>query len=264
MARSAAHDLFDLTGKTAVVTGGNGGIGLGFARGLAKQGADVMIWGRNETKNLEAETNLREFGGEVHSQVVDVGEEDAVVQAMRDAVARFGRIDCVIANAGVFTPVPSIVEMDASTYHDVLRINLHGAVWTLREGARHMVERAQNGDPGGSMIICGSLSSFLGVAGMLPYATSKGALVSVMHTMACELGQYGIRVNLVAPGLINASGNPERESHYAPHIARTPMGRVGYLEDHEAIAAYLASDGAAYHTGDILVLDGGFSINGRF
>ena len=263
MARSS-HNLFDLTGKKALVTGGNGGIGLGFARGLAKQGADVMIWGRSETKNAKAETDLRQYGGNVHSQVVDVGEEDLVVQAMQDAVRLFGRVDCVIANAGVFTPVPSIVELETSTYQDVLRINLHGAVWTLREGARHMVQRAENGDPGGSMILCGSLSSFLGVAGMLPYAASKGALVSVMHTMACELGRHGIRVNLVAPGLINASGERDRESRYAPHIARTPIGRVGYPEDHEAIAAYLASDGAAYHTGDILVLDGGFSINGRF
>lgn len=109
------------------------------------------------------------------------------------------------------------------------------------------------------MIICGSLASLLGVRGMLPYAAAKGALVSIMHTLACELGEYQVRVNLVAPGYIDASGRAGA-AHQAA-IGRTPVGRVGRPSDHEAIAAYLASDGAAFHTGDVLVLDGGYSVN---
>lgn len=261
-----ARGLFDLSGKKALVTGGNSGLGLGFAHGLAKQGADLMIWGRSAEKNLAAETELRQHGGEVFGQVVDVASEDEVVRRMDEAVERMGRLDCVIANAGISSHRPSIVELDSKTYHDLLDINLHGAFYTLREGARHMVARAKAGEPGGSIIVCGSLSVFLGVPGMSHYAAAKGALASMMRSIAVELGPFGIRVNMIAPGYIKTSiGRDRQAGEISPleksFAERTPLQRIGYPQDFEAITAYLASDGAAFHTGDIIVIDGGYMAN---
>jgi len=266
VARSQAHDLFDLTGKKALVTGGNSGLGLGFARGLAKQGADLMLWARSEEKNRAAEADLRQYGGEVLSRSMDVASEAAVVRHMQEAVETMGRLDCVIANAGISSHKPSILDLDSATYHQLLDINLHGVFYTLREAARHMVTRAKAGDPGGSIIVCGSLSVYLGVPGMAHYAAAKGAVASIMRTMAVELGQFGIRVNMVAPGYIKTDLGRDRvqttqsaqDKHFAEH---TPVPRVGYPEDFEAVTAYLASDGAAFHTGDVIVIDGGYLVN---
>ncbi|CAN7652070.1 SDR family oxidoreductase [Phenylobacterium sp. LjRoot219] len=264
--------LFDLTGKKALVTGGNSGLGLGFARGLAKQGADVMIWARSEEKNCAAEVELRQYGGEVLSRALDVASEDAVVRQMQEAAEAMGRLDCVIANAGVSSHRPSILDLDSKTYHDLLNINLHGAFYTLREAARHMVIRAKAGDPGGSIIVCGSLSVYLGVPGLSHYAAAKGALASMMRSMAVELGPFGVRVNMVAPGYIktdlgrhrgqaSAGEGAEASPMDKRFIEHTPMKRVGYPQDFEAITAYLASDGAAFHTGDVIVIDGGYMVN---
>ena len=265
MARSQANDLFDLTGKKALVTGGNSGLGLGFARGLAKQGADLMLWARSEEKNRAAEEELRQFGGEVLSRSMDVASEEAVVRHMQEAVETMGRLDCVVANAGISSYKPSILDLDSQTYHQLLDINLHGVFYTLREAARHMVGRAKAGDPGGSIIVCGSLSVYLGVPGMSHYAAAKGAVASIMRTMAVELGQFGIRVNMVAPGYIKTDLGRDRtepvsaqDQHFIDH---TPMPRVGYPQDFEAVTAYLASDGAAFHTGDVIVIDGGYLVN---
>jgi NAD(P)-dependent dehydrogenase (short-subunit alcohol dehydrogenase family) len=263
VARSAAHDLFDLSGKKALVTGGNSGLGLSFAKGLAKQGADLMLWARDAEKNRAAEEELRAFGGEVSSQSLDVASEAAVVEQMQAAVAQFGRLDCVIANAGISGAVPSVLDLDSATYHRLLDINMHGAFYTLREAARHMVARAKAGDPGGSLIVCGSLSVFLGVPGLAHYGAAKGALASIMRTMAVELGKFGVRVNMVAPGYTKTDLGRWREDspldrHFAEH---TPIPRVGYPRDFEAIAAYLASDGAAFHTGDVIVIDGGYLVS---
>lgn len=263
VARSTAHDLFDLTGKKALVTGGNSGLGLGFARGLAKQGADLMLWARSEEKNRAAEEDLRQYGGQVLSRSIDVASEEAVVRQMNEAVETFGRLDCVVANAGIASHKPSILELDSETYHQLLNINLHGVFYTLREAARHMVTRAKAGDPGGSIMVCGSLSVYLGVPGMSHYAAAKGGVASIMRTMAVELGQFGIRVNMVAPGYIKTDLGRDREQspqdkHFIEH---TPVPRVGYPTDFEAVTAYLASDGAAFHTGDVIVIDGGYLVN---
>jgi len=265
-----ASDLFDLTGKKALVTGGNSGLGLGFARGLAKQGADVMLWSRDAERNRAAVAELGELGAQAYAAPVDVSSEDAVIAGMKEAVQIMGRLDCVIANAGIANQAPSFEEMDSPRYHGLLDINLHGAFYTLREGARHMVARAKQGDPGGSMMICGSLSIFAGVTGLAHYGAAKGALTSMMKSAAVDLGKYGVRVNVVAPGYIKtgastrASRGRPPESPAPPSaldqhmIDGTPLGRVGYPYDFEGIAAYLASDAARFHTGDVIVVDGGY------
>lgn len=258
--------LFDLTGKVTLVTGGNSGLGLGFARGIAKQGGDLMLWARSAEKNEAAKAELEQYGVRVETRCVEVASEEAVVQGMAETAELFGRIDCVIANAGISSPAPSVLELDSKTYHDLLAINMHGAFYTLREGAKHMVARGERGDPGGSLIACGSLSLFLGVPGMEHYAAAKGGVAAIVRGMALELGKYGIRANVVAPGYVKTDlgrsreGTDARSATDAFFAASTPIPRVGYPDDFEGIIAYLASDAARFHTGDTIVIDGGYLI----
>lgn len=255
--------LFDLTGKTVLVTGGNGGLGLAFARGMAKQGANAILWGRNEKKNADAVAELTAMGVKAFAQVVDVAEEAQVIAAFAEAVKRVGKIDCVVQNAGFANPAPSFMEITTEQYQAQIGVALHGGFYTLREAARHMVARAKAGDPGGSIILCGSGTVFGGIQGMEHYGAAKAGLASMMRGMAAELGRYGIRVNMIAPGYvktdIGGGGNDPRAEAAEKFIAsRTPIPRIGRLEDVEGAAAYLASDASSYHSGDILVIDGGF------
>jgi NAD(P)-dependent dehydrogenase (short-subunit alcohol dehydrogenase family) len=253
-------NIFDLTGKVALVTGGNSGIGLGFANGLAKAGADVVIWGRREENNRAAEALLRLHGGRVASRVVDVASESDVVAGMRAAIAEMGRLDCVVANAG-FATQSRFVEMTAEIYHNLLNVNQHGAFYTLREAAKHMVARAEAGDPGGSLILCGSGSIFQGVPTLAHYGTAKGALNSLAKALAAELGPHGIRANVIAPGFIiteMTQADPVLGARIAAAVAaKAPLGRAGRPDDLEGAVVYLASDASRYHTGDTLVIDGG-------
>jgi NAD(P)-dependent dehydrogenase (short-subunit alcohol dehydrogenase family) len=152
-----AQNLFDLTGKVALFTGANSGLGLGFARGLAKAGADLVIWGRRKERNEEAAAELRKYGGRVATGEIDVTVESQVVDGVSAAVKEMGRLDCAIANAGIANQTP-FTALTGSVWHELLATNLHGAFYVLREVARHMSDRATAGDPGGSLIICGSLA----------------------------------------------------------------------------------------------------------
>jgi NAD(P)-dependent dehydrogenase (short-subunit alcohol dehydrogenase family) len=254
-----AKGLFDLSGKVTVVTGGNGGLGLGFARGIAKQGGDVEIWARNVEKNAKAKAELEAYGVRVITRQVDVSNEDAVAAAFEDTVRDFGRVDCVIANSGVPPTTNSTFELTAEKWHDLLKINLDGAFFTLREGARQMVKRAEAGEPGGSLVFCGSLSMLHGLPGKGNYAAAKGAMGAVIRGMAVEFGKYGIRANTVAPGYIKTemTGSGQEWSGIDKFFAsRTPIPRPGKMADFEGIAAYLASDASAFHSGDTIVIDG--------
>ena len=255
-----AENLFDLTGQVALVTGANSGLGFGFAEGLARAGSDLVIWGRRADANERAAEKLRAFGGRVHSASVDVSDEAEIVAGVADALAQMGRIDTVIANAGIATQKP-FIEMDAQTWHGLMDINLHGAVFTLREVAKHMVERAERGDRGGSMILCGSGSIFQGVPTLTHYGAAKGALDALCKGLAAELGPYGIRANVIAPGYIiteMTQVNPEAAEARAKVVSeRAPIGRPGQPDDLWGAAVYLASELSRYHTGDTLLIDGG-------
>lgn len=263
-----AQGLFDCTGKVTLVTGGNSGIGLGFARGVAKMGGDVAIWARNEAKNAEAKQELLAAGaGRVEAYQVDVVSEEAIVDGYAKLVADFGRVDCVFANSGRASRSRSVLTLDSAEWHDLLAVNLHGAFFTLREGAKEMVKRAEGGEPGGSLVYCGSLSMFHGIAGINNYAASKGGMGAVVRGMAAELGKYEIRANTIAPGYIKTGigGGSDLSEEMKARIAqvdahfsaKTPIHRAGKPEDFEGIGAYLASDASAYHSGDTIVIDGG-------
>jgi len=253
-----AENLFDLTGKVALVTGGSTGLGFAMADGLARAGADVIIWGRRAERNSEATAAMQKHGGRVASRAVDVSDEQAVIKGFAAAVAEFGRVDCVVANAGTASMSP-FVDMDSETWHSLLNTNLHGAFYTCREAGRHMKARADKGDPGGSIIINGSLSVFAGTPGISHYGTAKGGLNSFSKTIAVELGAYDVRVNVICPGLIPTDlGEVADQSPLVQMtLARTPIKRIGRPEDLQGIVVYLASDVSRYHSGDTITLDGG-------
>jgi NAD(P)-dependent dehydrogenase (short-subunit alcohol dehydrogenase family) len=253
--------LFDLTGKVVLATGANSGIGLGFLQGCAKHGADVVVWGRRPEKNAEAVRALRALGApRAHAESVDVAEEAAVEAAFAATLRAMGRVDCVFANAGFHQRAESFPDLSSEMYHELLAVNLHGAFYTLRTAARHMRERARNGDPGGSIVACGSLSMFHGLVGMEHYAAAKGALSAMIKGLAVEMGPYGVRANMLAPGFIVTAigeGDARARAITERFASITPIGRAGEISDIEGPAVYLASDASRFHTGDILVVDGG-------
>jgi NAD(P)-dependent dehydrogenase (short-subunit alcohol dehydrogenase family) len=255
--------LFDLSGKVVLATGANSGIGLGFLQGCAKQGADVVVWSRRKDRNAEAAALLKGLGApRVHAESVDVSQEAAVEAAFASTLKTMGRVDCVFANAGFSNRATSFPDMSSQMYHEMIGVALHGAFYTLRAATRHMRERAQAGDRGGSLVVCGSLSIFHGIQGMEHYAAAKGALAAMIKGLAVEMGQYGVRANMIAPGFF-VSGfmdnvSTEQAEGVIKHFASiTPLGRVGYITDIEGPAAYLASDASSYQTGDVLIIDGG-------
>jgi len=254
---------FDLSGKVALVTGGNGGIGFGMADALAQAGADVVIWGTKEAKNREAGKKLAGYGKRVASRVVNVSNEAEVVAGMAAAVSDMGRVDCVIANAGIGGGARSFSEMTIETWRRVHAVNEEGAFFTLREAAKHMVERAGRGDAGGSLIGVASLAGLEGAGRNEAYSATKGALLAMMRSIAVEHARYGVRANAIAPGWIatdmtqGMQTNPAFQEKVLP---RVPMRRWGEPADFGGIAVYLASDASKYHTGDTFVIDGGYLV----
>jgi NAD(P)-dependent dehydrogenase (short-subunit alcohol dehydrogenase family) len=250
--------MFDLTGKVAVVTGGNGGIGLGYARGLAKAGANIAIWARNAKKSEAAKAELTELGAEVLSLSCDVGSEEETVAAVKATLDRFGRIDSCFANAG-FGHGADPLKLEMEDWRRVMRVNLDGVFLSFRETAKHMVERGG----GGKLVATSSITEIFGAPIQPHYAASKGALGALVRSMAVRLGRHDIQVNGILPGWIKtdatdmASGN---EKFQKIITGRTPARRWGTTEDLEGIAVYLASDASRFHTGDSLRVDGGYAI----
>jgi len=251
---------FDLGSKVALVTGGNSGIGLGMAEGLAAAGAAVCIWGTNETKNAEALSRLGQHGGRILALRCDVADEAAVERAFSETVAVLGRVDACFVNAGVAgrREVRSFVELTSEEWRRVLGVNLDGAFFTLRAAARHMVGRPG----GGSLVVTASLAAISGQARGEHYAASKGGLLSMMKALAVELARDGVRANAIVPGWIDTPMT-ERTLRWDKFVEkvlpRVPVRRWGAADDFAGIAVYLASDASAYHTGDTFIIDGGYS-----
>jgi NAD(P)-dependent dehydrogenase (short-subunit alcohol dehydrogenase family) len=259
-----ANGLFDCTGKVALVTGGNGGIGLGFAMGIAKMGGDIAVWARNADKNADAKARLLEAGARrVETYRVDVATEQAIIDGYAQLMKDFARLDCVFANSGGAPGFNSVFDMPSDKWHEFLDVALHGAFFTLREGARLMVRRAEAGEPGGSLVACGSLSLFQGLPGKQNYAGAKAAIAAVIRCMAVEFGPHKIRANVVAPGLIMTpmmGGDANEKALAGMFGPKVPIGRVGYPEDFEGIGAYLCSDASSFLTGETIRIDGGYMV----
>ena len=255
-----AYAPFDLTGKVALVTGGNSGIGLGMAVAMAEAGADIAIWGTNAAKNASAKEKLAATGRKVLTFECDVGDEAAVEKAFARTLETFGRVDGCFANAGVSgRGGHTFLEMTSAEWHRVTRINLDGAFYTFRTAARHMVERGG----GGVLVGTASLAAIEAAPRGEHYAATKGGMISMVRAMAVEFARYGVRAHAILPGWIetNMTANAvNTEGFQKKVLPRVPMRRWGEGDDFGGIAVYLMSSASKYHTGDTFVIDGGYSL----
>ncbi|MEQ9661892.1 MAG: SDR family oxidoreductase [Parasphingopyxis sp.] len=258
-----AFSGFNLDGKVLLVTGGNSGLGFGMAEGLLEAGATVAIWGINSSRNDFAQAELSGDGRQLLVQKVDVSDEAAVEAGINQILDVFGRLDSVIANAGISQQPQPFHMLEADNYRQTLAVNLDGVIWTFRAACKHMVERAKCGDPGGSLIGISSLTAIEGAAMHEAYAASKGGVSALMKGLAVEYARYGIRANSIHPGWFRTNMADEfyDSASFAEKILpRIPARRPGAGADLAGIAVYLASDASSYHSGDEIVIDGGYSV----
>jgi 2-deoxy-D-gluconate 3-dehydrogenase len=256
MADGVRH--FDLGGRVAIVTGGNGGIGLGIGRGLAKAGASVAIVARNAAKNTRAVDELGRLGATAISVEADLSQEGDCRMAVEAAVARFGRLDILVNNAGIALR-KSPQEYTAADWHRVLDTNLTSAFLCSHAAYPHM-KRAG----GGKIISVGSILALMGAPFAVAYAASKGGIVQMTRALATAWAADNIQVNAVLPGWIDTdltvSARREVPGLNERVLARTPAGRWGVPEDFEAIAVLLAGPGSEFITGAAIPVDGGYTI----
>jgi NAD(P)-dependent dehydrogenase (short-subunit alcohol dehydrogenase family) len=251
--------LFDLSGKVAVVTGGNGGIGLAMAEGLARHGAAVSIWGTNADKNAAALARLQAHDVPVQSLLCDVGDIDQVTNAMAQVVTELGRVDSCFINSGVAGMSRSFLDVTPDEWHRVMRVNLDGAFFTAQAALRQMVAQ---GD-GGSIAVTTSGASLQGQPNTPQYSASKGGVSAMMRSIAVAHARHGIRANAILPGWIETDMTAPAlgwEKFSDAVMPRIPMRRWGQPTDFAGLAVYLASDASRYHTGDTLVIDGGYLV----
>lgn len=250
--------VIDLRGKVFAVTGGNSGIGLGLARGVARAGGRVAIWARRVDRNAQAVAELEALGAEAVAFGCDVADESRVESALEKTVEHFGRLDGLVANAGTSARTP-FIEMASEEWRRILESNLDGAFFCLRAAARFLVGQQQ----GGSLVAVSSVSSIHGAPGQQHYSASKTALIGVMRGLAVELARHGIRCNTLVPGWTETELTaPARtyEKFVQNTTIRTPIRRWGTPHDFEQIGAFLCDPTIVFHTGDTLVVDGGYSV----
>jgi 2-dehydro-3-deoxy-D-gluconate 5-dehydrogenase len=251
--------LFDLTGRVAIVTGGNGGIGFGMAKGLAAAGAAVVVAARNPEKGAAAVAALTASGAGSAFIGVDVTDEAACRAMVEETVARFGRLDILVNNAGTSIRKPA-ESYSAAEWQQVLDTNLTGAFFCSQ--AAHPVMK----EGGGKIINIGSMMSIFGAGYAAPYAASKGALVQLTKSLASAWAKDNIQVNAVLPGWIDTeltrAARREVPGLNSRVLARTPAARWGVPEDLAGIAVFLAAPASDFVTGAAIPVDGGFSSMG--
>jgi 2-dehydro-3-deoxy-D-gluconate 5-dehydrogenase len=251
---------FDLSGRVAIVTGGNGGIGLGMARGLAGAGAAVVVAARNSDKSSQAVAELQAQGAKALAVEVEITSETscrALVQTARD---RFGRLDILVNNAGT-TIRKQPEEYALAEWHRILETNLTSAFMCCQAAYPALVAAG-----GGKIINIGSMMSIFGASFTAPYAATKGGMVQLTRALACAWAKDKIQVNAVLPGWIDTAltvqGRRDIPGLEERVVARTPAGRWGHPDDFSGIAVFLASPASDFVTGTAIPVDGGFSVQG--
>ena len=251
-------NLFDLSDNVVVVTGGNNGIGLGMARGLAQSGAAVAIWGRNTERNAQAEAELAEIT-DAKAFACDVADPTQVAEAMAGTVEKFGKVNTLIANAGRGGKKGPFHEMEIEEFDELAAVNVNGVVLSFQAAIKQFLKQ----ESGGSLVAVSSLAGIEGAGQNVHYGATKGAVLAIMRGLAAEYARYGIRTNAILPGWIdtdmteNAVGS---EVFWEKVIKRVPIRRWGTPEDFAAAAVYLAGPGSAYTNGQQFIIDVGYSI----
>lgn len=253
-------DWFDLSGKVAVVTGGNGGIGLGMARGLARAGASVAVVGRDAAKSAGAVAELGALGAPAIAVEADLTESVAHPRMAEAVAERLGGIDILVNNAG--TNIRKRPEdLDEHEWRTVLDTNLTSA-FLASKACYPFMKRAG----GGKILNNGSMMSIFGAPWAAPYAASKGGMVQLTRALATAWAADGIQVNCFLPGWIDTAltrrARQEVDGLHDRVLARTPAGRWGRIEDFEGIAVFLASRASDFVTGTAIPIDGGYSVMG--
>jgi 2-dehydro-3-deoxy-D-gluconate 5-dehydrogenase len=249
--------LFGLTGRVAIVTGGNGGIGRGIALGLAEAGAAVAIFGRNEAKNRHVLAELKALGVPSMAVQVDLTDRAALEPAYNRVESELGGVSILVNNAGNVSLSGGVLNEKPEDWDNVLETQLNAVFLLSKLAAQSMLRRQ-----GGKIINIGSMYSFFGSALIPSYSAAKGAIVQLTKSMAIELAPHNIQVNAIAPGWIET--DMTAPVHTMPLndeiLSRTPAGRWGQPEEIAGTAVYLASRASDFVTGETIRVDGGYAI----
>jgi len=250
-------EFFNLKEKVAIITGGNGGIGLAYAKGLVKAGAKVAIWGRNESKNLKAIEELQKLGGDVAVFAADVTDIVQVQSAFDATIAKFGKVDICFANAGSAGPTKSLHKLSDEAWNKLLDINLNSVVYTYRLVIKHLLER----EAPGKLIVTSSIAALVGSGYAAGYSATKAAVLGLTRSLAVELGKKGIQVNAILPGFVGTEMTDNAPDVFLDGVKRRSCsGKLGTVDQMEGVAVFLASASSDFITGQNIVMDGGHMV----
>lgn len=248
-------ELFSLKGKVAVVTGGNRGLGKTFALSLAKMGADVVIVGRDELKNLSVTKEIESYGRRAISLSVDLQDISEIKRMVETVKNEFRKIDILVNNAGV-SKTGLALDVEEEEWDKIMDLNVKSLFFCSRAIAKEMKEQKS-----GKIINIASVVGAVGDIGISPYTASKAAVINLTRSLALEWARFGIQVNAIGPAYIETEMNSEALSNSKVRekiINKTPMGRLGKAEELEGALLLLASDASSYITGQTIFVDGGW------
>jgi NAD(P)-dependent dehydrogenase (short-subunit alcohol dehydrogenase family) len=249
--------IFDLTGHVALVTGGNAGLGLAMAKGLAKAGASIAIWGRNADKNAAAVEELRAMGATAHAFACDVTDPASAAAAFAATLAQFGQVDSCFANAGGSGARGPFHKLSTAQWQASVDLNMTSVIDTFKLAIAHWLETKRPG----KLIVTSSVAGVIGIPMATPYSTTKAAVQGLVRALAIEYARAGIQANALLPGFIETEMSLDTPQAFQDAAKRrAASGEIGKLEDMEGIAVYLASRESNFMTGQCLILDGGHTI----